>query len=44
MALITQKYISLRPQGGLLQITASDELVVEHFDSRGKMVYQAKRQ
>ena len=27
---------SVTPQGGFLQITAGDELILEHFDSRGK--------
>jgi alkaline phosphatase/alkaline phosphatase D len=39
-ALIKQEYTSATPQGGFLQITAGDELVFEHFDSRGKLLHR----
>ena len=40
-ALIKQEYTSPTPNGGFLQITAGAELIFEHFDSRGKRLYQA---
>ena len=42
-ALIKQEYTSPTPNGGFLQITAGDELVFEHFDSRGKQLHRAVR-
>jgi alkaline phosphatase D len=42
-ALIKQEYTSVTPQGGFLQITAGDELVFEHFDSRGKPLHRVVR-
>ncbi len=41
--LITQKYTSPTPNGGFLQITAGDNLIFEHFDSRGKRLHSATR-
>lgn len=41
-SLIQQKYTSPTPNGGFLQITAGDDLMFEHFDSRGKQLYVAK--
>jgi alkaline phosphatase/alkaline phosphatase D len=40
-ALIRQRYTSPTPNGGFLQITAGDDLVLEHFNSRGKLLYRA---
>jgi Protein of unknown function (DUF1552) len=40
-ALVRQPYTSPTPNGGFLQITAGAELVLEHFDSRGKRLYRA---
>ena len=34
-------YTSPTPNGGYLQITAGAELVIEHFNSRGKLLYRA---
>ncbi len=42
-ALVRQLYTSPTPEGGFLQITAGDELVFEHFDSRGKSLYRVVR-
>lgn len=42
-ALIKQEYTSATPQGGFLQISAGDELVFEHFDSRGKSLHRVVR-
>ncbi len=42
-ALIKQEYTSATPHGGFLQITAGDELVFEHFDSRGKSLHRVVR-
>jgi alkaline phosphatase/alkaline phosphatase D len=39
-ALIRQPYTSQEPHGGFLQITAGEELVFEHFNSRGERVYR----
>jgi alkaline phosphatase/alkaline phosphatase D len=36
-ALVKQPYSSAAPKGGFLQITAGDELLLEHFDSRGEL-------
>ena len=41
--LVKQRYTSPTPNGGFLHITAGDELVVEHFDSRGRRLYRAAR-
>lgn len=40
-ALIRQRYTSPTPNGGYLQITAGAELVIEHFNSRGKRLYRS---
>ena len=40
-ALIRQLYTSPTPNGGYLQITAGAELVIEHFNSRGKRLYRS---
>ena len=42
-ALIKQEYTSPTPNGGFLQIIAGDELVFEHFDSRGKQLHRVIR-
>lgn len=42
-ALIKQEYTSPTPNGGFLQVTAGDELVFEHYDSRGKQLYRVNR-
>ncbi len=42
-ALIRQPYTSPTPHGGFLQITAGNELILEHFDSRGRPLYRVKR-
>ena len=42
-ALIQQKYTSPTPNGGFLHITAGDELVIAHYNSRGDKLYFAKR-
>ena len=42
-ALVRQPYTSPSPNGGFLKITAGAELVLEHFDSRGKRLYRAIR-
>ncbi len=39
-ALIRQLYTSPTPNGGFLNITAGDELVFEHFNSRGDPLYR----
>ena len=39
--LIKQEYTSPTPNGGFLQVTAGAELVIEHFNSRGKRLYRA---
>lgn len=39
-ALIRQLYTSPTPNGGFLNITAGDELVFEHFNSRGDRLYR----
>ncbi len=38
-ALIEQKYTSKTALGGYLRVVAEDELVFEHYDSRGNMLY-----
>lgn len=43
-ALIQQLYTSPKPSGGFLQVTAGNELTVEHFDCRGRRVYHVVRQ
>ena len=40
-SLVRQLYTSPTPNGGYLQVTAGAELVIEHFDSRGKRLYRA---
>ena len=40
---IRQPYTSPTPNGGFLQITAGNELILEHFDSRGRPLYRVKR-
>ena len=42
-ALIQQEYTSPTPNGGFLQIAAGDELVMAHFDSRGKQLHRVSR-
>ncbi|MEQ1852476.1 MAG: alkaline phosphatase D family protein [Chthoniobacteraceae bacterium] len=42
-SLVRQLYTSPTPNGGFLQITAGAELVIEHFDSRGKRLYRAAK-
>ena len=41
--LIKQPYTSPTPNGGFLQITAGENLLIEHFDSRGKRLHVARR-
>jgi alkaline phosphatase/alkaline phosphatase D len=41
--LIKQPYTSPTPNGGFLQITAAENLLIEHFDSRGKRLHAARR-
>jgi alkaline phosphatase/alkaline phosphatase D len=41
--LIKQSYTSPTPNGGFLQITAAENLLIEHFDSHGKRLYVAQR-
>ena len=41
--LIKQPYTSPTPNGGFLQITAAENLLIEHFDSRGKRLHVARR-
>jgi alkaline phosphatase D len=42
-SLVRQLYTSPTPNGGYLQITAGAELVMEHFDSRGKRLCRAAK-
>lgn len=42
-SLVRQLYTSPTPNGGFLQITAGAELVIEHFDSRGKRLYRTAK-
>ncbi len=42
-ALVQQLYTSPTPNGGFLHITAGDELVLEHFNSRGKRLYRSAK-
>jgi alkaline phosphatase/alkaline phosphatase D len=41
--LIKQPYTSPTPNGGFLQITAAENLLIEHFDSRVKRLHVARR-
>jgi alkaline phosphatase D len=40
---IKQLYTSPTPNGGFLQITVGESLLLEHFDSRGKRLHSAMR-
>jgi phosphodiesterase/alkaline phosphatase D-like protein len=42
-AVIKQPYTSATPQGGFLQITAAEQLKLEHFDSRGNSLNRVTR-
>ena len=42
-ALISQPYITSEPRGGFLQVTASDQLVIDFYDAKGNRVHQVKR-
>jgi len=42
-ALVKQPYTSATPKGGFLQISAGDELLLEHFDSRGELQNRVRR-
>ncbi len=40
---VKQLYTSPTPNGGFLQITAGENLILEHFDSRGKQLHRVAR-
>jgi alkaline phosphatase/alkaline phosphatase D len=42
-ALVKQPYTSATPKGGFLQISAGDELLLEHFDPRGELQNRVRR-